>query len=319
MAQPSVSADAPRGRVVLADNLRVLGALPDDSVDLIYVDPPFNTGRRQTLEQLKTIRDAQNGDRTGFQGQRYRSMRLGLPKFRRCLRRLSGVPRAEATEFRRVLKRTGTLYVHLDAREVHYVKVLLDAIFGRACFLNEIIWAYDYGGRPRRRWPPKHDSILVYVSDPQALLLRPRSGRAHPVHGAWPRRRRKGRARQTPDRYLVVDHRAHQLPRADRLPDPEAAGDPATHRAHVRARRTAWSRTSSPGSGTTGAAAYESRRPFLLVDNSPEAVAVMRRRFAARQRRGDLSAVEDPPHLFGRRRHVEVGDAQVRQARRPPR
>ena len=99
-----------------------------------------------------------------------------------------------------MLHPTGTLYLHLDYREAHYCKLLLDELFGRECFLNELIWAYDYGGKPKRRWPQKHDTILVYVKDPAALLLRLRGGRARALHGARARHAREGRARQVPDR-----------------------------------------------------------------------------------------------------------------------
>src|ERR1700737_2303927 len=154
-------------RVVHADNLRVLADTPDASVDLIYVDPPFNTGRRQTLETLRTVRDETGGDRAGFQGRRYRTFRLGTSSYLDVFDDYLEFLEPRLREFWRVLKSTGTLYVHLDYREVHYGKVLLDGIFGRACFLNEVIWTYDYGGRTRRRWPPKHDNILVYVKDPR--------------------------------------------------------------------------------------------------------------------------------------------------------
>ncbi|MBV9545439.1 MAG: site-specific DNA-methyltransferase, partial [Chloroflexi bacterium] len=160
------------GRVVLADNLRVLAETADDSIDLIYVDPPFNTGKRQTLERLRTVRD-EAGDRTGFQGQRYRSIRLGTSSFDDAHADYLGFLEPRLREFRRVLRASGSLYVHLDYREAHYVKVMLDDVFGRECFLNEIIWAYDYGGRPLRRWPAKHDTILVFVKDARRYYFDP--------------------------------------------------------------------------------------------------------------------------------------------------
>ena len=153
-------------RVVLADNLAVLASLPEDCIDLIYVDPPFNTGKRRALRTLKTTWDP-DGDRTGFGGRRYRTVRVGSHSFGDVFDEYLQFLEPRLCEMRRVLKASGTLYVHLDYREVHYVKVLLDAIFGRASFLNEIIWAYDYGGRPRRRWPAKHDSLLFYAKDPR--------------------------------------------------------------------------------------------------------------------------------------------------------
>jgi len=155
------------GRIVLADNLRVLAETPDESVDLIYVDPPFNTGRRQTLTSIRSVRDEAQGDRQGFQGRRYRTLHLGTSSYLDIFDDYLEFLEPRLKEFERVLKPTGTLYVHLDFREVHYCKIVLDAIFGRASFLNEVIWAYDYGGRTTKRWPPKHDNILVYVKDPR--------------------------------------------------------------------------------------------------------------------------------------------------------
>src|ERR671932_743549 len=161
------------GRVVLADNLAVLAETPDASIDLIYVDPPFNTGRRQTLASVRTVHDEADGDRIGFQGRRYRTVRLGSSSYVDLFDDYLSFLEPRLVEFRRVLKPSGSLYVHLDYREVHYCKVLLDGIFGRECFLNEIIWAYDYGGRTTRRWPPKHDNILLYVKDPRRYYFDP--------------------------------------------------------------------------------------------------------------------------------------------------
>src|SRR5664280_2703668 len=151
---------------MLGDNLTVLGSLPDDSIDLVYIDPPFNTGKRQTLRRLRTIRDEEVGDRTGFGGRRYRTIQVGSTSYVDVHDDYLDFLEPRLAEIRRVLRPSGSLYLHLDSREVHYAKVLCDAVFGRECFLNEVIWAYDYGARTRRRWPAKHDDILVYVKDP---------------------------------------------------------------------------------------------------------------------------------------------------------
>jgi site-specific DNA-methyltransferase (adenine-specific) len=153
--------------IVLGDNLEVLRGMPTGSVELIYVDPPFNTGRRQSRAQMKTIRD-EAGDRVGFGGRRYRTELVQggtsgsygdrFDDFLGFLR-----PRMEETH--RVLSEKGSLFFHIDYREVHYCKVMLDEIFGRECFQNEIIWAYDYGARAKKRWPAKHDNILWYTKD----------------------------------------------------------------------------------------------------------------------------------------------------------
>lgn len=263
---------------MLADNLSVLSEMKDESVDLIYVDPPFNTGQRRALVSLRTVRDEAGGDRVGFQGRRYRTLRLGtssyLDVFDDYLEFLS--PRF--AEFRRILKASGSLYVHLDAREVHYCKVLLDSIFGRACFLNEVIWAYDYGGRPRRRWPAKHDNILIYVRDARRYYFDPEAAERIPYMApglVGPLKAARGK-RLTDTWWATI------VPTSGS----ERTGYP-TQKPLTILRRIV--RTSSPpgglvadffaGSGTTGVAAHEAGRRFLLVDNSAEAAAVMARRF----------------------------------------
>jgi len=266
------------GRVVLSDNLPVLASLDDACVDLIYVDPPFNTGRRQTLHRLRTVHDDSGGDRTGFGGRRYRTLHLGSSSFLDLYAdEYLAFLEPRLREFQRVLKPSGSLYLHLDYREAHYCKVLLDAIFGRACFLNEIIWAYDYGGRPRRRWPPKHDTILVYVKDRRAYYFDPEAADRIPylapeLVGAEKAARGK---RPTDCWWHTI------VPPAGR----ERTGYP-TQKPLGIVRRIV--QTSSPpgglvadffaGSGTTGAACLEAGRRFLLVDSNPEAYAVMHRR-----------------------------------------
>lgn len=264
--------------MLLADNLAVLSGLQDGSVDLIYVDPPFNTGKRQTLHTLKTARHAE-GDRTGFGGHRYQTLRLGSQSYLDVFDDYLAFLEPRLCEMRRLLKPTGTLYVHLDTREVHYVKVLLDGIFGRACFLNEIIWAYDYGGRPRRRWPPKHDSILVYVRDPGRYYFDPEGAERIPYMAPG----LVGAERAARGKRLTDTWWSTIVPTSGR----ERTGYP-TQKPLAILRRIVL--TSSPpgglvadffaGSGTTGVAAHEAGRSFLLVDNNPEALAVMRRRFA---------------------------------------
>ena len=161
-----------RGVVHCADGVAVARTLDDESVDLVYLDPPFNTGRRQRRERLRTTRTTQGaGDRTGFGGKRYETVRLGARSFDDAFDDYLAFLEPFLTEARRLLKPSGSLYLHLDYREVHYAKLLLDGIFGRDCFLNEIVWAYDYGGRPRDRWPAKHDTILFYAKAPGRHLF----------------------------------------------------------------------------------------------------------------------------------------------------
>ncbi len=157
--------DADCGYVVLGDNADVLPKLPDRSFQLIYIDPPFNTGRSQQRLTL-TTRRSDAGTRRGFQGRRYETVETGRSSYLDEYDDYAGFIAPRMEEARRLLTEDGTLYFHIDYREAHYCKILLDGIFGRDCFLNEIIWAYDYGGRPSNRWPAKHDTILVYVREP---------------------------------------------------------------------------------------------------------------------------------------------------------
>ncbi len=153
------------------DNLEVLREFPDASFDLIYIDPPFNTGKTQARTQLQTIRD-DAGDRVGYQGKRYRTVRIGTKAYADTFTDYLSFLEPRLEEARRVLRPSGSFFLHIDYREVHYCKVLLDSIFGRESFMNEIIWAYDYGARATKRWSSKHDNILWYASNPEYYTYR---------------------------------------------------------------------------------------------------------------------------------------------------
>src|SRR5215213_3912664 len=158
-------------RIYFEDNLPVLKSLSDESVDLIYIDPPFNTKKVQKRATIKTVQDEQ-GDRKGFKGNTYRTIELGMTEYDdKFDSYIDGFLRPRIKEAHRILKQHGSLYFHIDYREVHYCKILLDEIFGRESFLNEIIWAYDYGGRAKSRWPAKHDNILFYVKNPKKYIF----------------------------------------------------------------------------------------------------------------------------------------------------
>ena len=265
------------GRIVLGDNLGVLGSLPDDCVDLIYVDPPFNTGRRQTLRRLRTVHDEEEGDRTGFGGRRYRTIQLGSQSYLDVHDDYLDFLEPRIVEMRRVLRPTGSFYLHLDPREVHYARVLCDAVFGRDCFLNEVIWAYDYGARTKRRWPAKHDNILVYVKDPERYFFDADAVERIPymapgLVGA----EKAARGKLPTDTWWQTI-----VPPGGK----ERTGYPTQKPVAVLRRVVAASCPASgvvadffAGSGTAGAAALELGRRFLLVDSNPEAIAVMRRR-----------------------------------------
>ena len=260
------------------DNLSVLPRLPDESFDLIYIDPPFNTGRLQARTRIRTIRD-RNGDRTGYKGARYRTIRLGSAAFADAFDDYLAFLEPRLREAHRLLRPTGAFFLHIDYREVHYCKVLLDAIFGRAAFLNDIVWAYDYGARSKRRWSPKHDNILFYAKDPDDYVYRyedidripylapglvgpEKAARGKTPTDTWwhtivsPNGREKtGYPTQKPLAILNRIVRVHSNPN-DRVLDFFA------------------------GSGTTGEAAIRAGRRAVLIDDNPVAIDVMAKRLA---------------------------------------
>lgn len=266
--------------IYYGDNLDILRRhVAAESVDLIYIDPPFNTGKAQSRTQLKTRR-SEAGDRVGFQGRRYQTVRLGTRSFADLFDDYLGFLEPRLREAYRVLAPHGTFYLHIDCREVHYCKVLLDLIFGRECFLNEIIWAYDYGGRTKRRWPPKHDNILVYVKDPARYTFNAEAVDRIPYMAPGLVGKEKAARGKLP-----TDTWWHTIvPTAGK----EKTGYPTQKPLGVLRRIVQAS--SNPGdlvldffagSGTTGACCVELGRRFVLVDNNPQAMEVMARRFAA--------------------------------------
>ncbi len=265
------------GTIHLADNLAVLRALPADSIDLIYIDPPFNTGKTQRRTRLRTVR-SEEGDRVGFQGRRYASVVVGTQRFSDVFDDYLAFLEPRLVEARRVLARHGCLYCHVDYREVHYCKVLLDAIFGREAFLNEIIWAYDYGGRPKNRWPAKHDNILVYAKRPGEHVFNVDEIERIPYMAPGlvsPEKAARGK--------LPTDTWWHTIVATNGA---EKTGYPTQKPLAIIKRIVqASSRPGAlvldcfAGSGTTGVAALKLGRRFILVDNNPAALEVMAERF----------------------------------------
>ena len=262
----------------LMDNLEYLKSSPDMSFDLIYVDPPFNTGRDQVRTRVKTERDYM-GDRVGYKGQRYRTTVIGSSSYSDNFDDYMAflVPRLE--EAYRLLKPTGSFFLHLDYREVHYAKVALDQIFGRESFINEIIWSYDYGASATNRWSPKHDNILWYAKSPNdycfnydeidripymapSLVGEEKAARGKTPTDTWwntivsPNGKEKtGYPTQKPLAILTRIVRVHSR-KGDKLLDFFA------------------------GSGSFGEAGASNGRDVTLVDSNPEAVAVMLRRLS---------------------------------------
>jgi len=285
----SLQTAAPAGEIRLGDNLPILQQLPSASVDLIYIDPPFNTGGTQKRTRITARRiggpgefirrgKSATGTRNGFGNARYEVETHDSPHYADTFDDYLGFLQPRLMEAHRILKPTGSLFLHLDAREVHYAKVMLDGIFGRECFRNEIIWAYDYGGKPRDRWPAKHDNILWYSRSERytfhfdaidrvpymapGLVGPEKAARGKIPTDVWwitvvptNSREKTGYPTQKPMKLLERIIRVHSSP-GDLVMDFFA------------------------GSGTTGAAAANLGRQFLLIDSSPDAVAVMRKRLA---------------------------------------
>ncbi len=270
--------DLSQNRIILADNIDVLPQIADASIPLVYIDPPFNTGSERTLKRIRATRDDESGERVGFQGRRYRTESAGdFGRYPDAWDDYLAFLEPRLRELHRVLTPTGSLFLHLDPRESHYCKVLLDQIFGRASFINEIIWAYDFGGRSKKKWPAKHDTILWYAKDPNqytfnydeidripylapGLVGEEKARRGKTPTDVWWQtivptsgRERTGYPTQKPLAILERIVRVHSNP-GDMVLDCFA------------------------GSGTTGEAAAKLGRHYLLIDNNPEAIEVISKR-----------------------------------------
>ena len=266
------------GSINLADNIEFLSGISNDSVNLIYIDPPFNTGAKQSMTSLKTIRD-EKGDRTGFGGNRYRTERGESRSYLDTFDDYIGYLAPLLEEAHRILTADGSLFLHIDYRESHYCKIVLDQIFGRDSFMNEIIWSYDYGGRSKRKWPAKHDSIFWYAVDPKnytfnfdaidripymapSLVGKEKAAIGKIPTDVWWQtivptngKERTGYPTQKPLAILERIVKVHS--NADEMVMDFFAG-----------------------SGTTGVAAAKNERFFTLVDANPEAVQVAVKRLA---------------------------------------
>jgi site-specific DNA-methyltransferase (adenine-specific) len=269
-------ADGTRGLVVAGDNLAVLPALPDGAFTLIYLDPPFNTGRAQVRRTLSTTRSA-TGTRVGFGGFTYDTVRGRITAYDDAFADYWSFLEPRLEQAWRLLARDGTLYLHLDYREVHYAKVLLDAMFGRDCFLNEIVWAYDYGARTKRRWPAKHDTILVYVKDPEAYHFDSAAVDREPYMAPGLVSAEKAARGKLPTD--VWWHTIVSPTGREKTGYPTQKPEGVLRRIVLASSRPEdWVLDFFAGSGTLGAVAQATGRRFVLVDHNPEAIDVMRRR-----------------------------------------
>jgi site-specific DNA-methyltransferase (adenine-specific) len=304
-------------RIYFGDNLPILKSLPSESIDLIYIDPPFNTGKKQTRKKIKTVR-SESGDRKGFKGNTYKTTDLGTKAYQDSFNNyVDGIldseieksykiiapegsinyienflkPRLE--EAYRVLKSHGSLYFHIDYREVHYCKLLLDRIFGRDSFINEIIWAYDYGGRAKSRWPAKHDNILFYVKDPTKFIFdTSKIDRERYMAPGLVGKKKADLGKLPTDTWWYP-----YVPGGQKLTDTwwqsivgtnskERSGYPTQKPRKVIDRIIKASTFPGntvldffAGSGTVGDSCIELNRNFILIDNNPESLEVMAYRF----------------------------------------
>ena len=260
----------------LGDNLTVLKLIPDSSVQLVYIDPPFNTGREQQRSKVTTKRNNE-GNRIGFKGERYETVKSTVLSYDDQFANYWEFLEPRLEEAFRVLSSSGTLYLHLDYREAHYAKVLLDALFGPECFLNEIIWAYDYGGKSKSRWPAKHDTILVYVKDPKNYYFNSEEVDREPYMAPGLVTQEKIERGKLP-----TDVWWHTIVSPT---GKEKTGYPTQK--PVGILRRIIQASSKPGdvvmdffagSGTTGFVANELGRRFILVDQNPESIEVIKQR-----------------------------------------
>jgi site-specific DNA-methyltransferase (adenine-specific) len=268
--------------VIAGENAVALAQLPDATFDLIYLDPPFNTGRVQERRTHAMRADA-GGERVGFGGRRYSSKLLGALSYDDRFSDYLGFLEPRLRRARQLLAAHGTLYFHIDYREAHYCKLLLDEIFGRDAFLNELIWSYDYGAKPRRRWPAKHDTILVYVRTPGAHHFDADAVEREPYMApglVGPEKAARGK-RPTDVWFHTI------VPTNGR----EKTGYPSQKPEGVLRRIVAassrpggWCLDPFAGSGTLGAVCRALGRRFVLIDEHPVALEVMRTRLAASPR-----------------------------------
>ncbi|MGA1836552.1 site-specific DNA-methyltransferase [Herbiconiux sp. 11R-BC] len=295
------------GLVLHGDNLAVLPAFADASFTVIYLDPPFNTGRaqaRRSSTATRVVPDARGetvdageagaaraaggadspapvpGRVTGFQGRQYDRIKGDLLSYDDRFDDYWGFLEPRIVEAWRLLADDGTLYLHLDYREAHYAKVLLDALFGRESFLNEIIWAYDYGAKSKNRWPTKHDTILVYVKNPAGYYFDSTTVDREPYMApglVTPEKAASGKLPTDVWWHTIVSPTGRE-----KTGYPTQKPEGILRRiVQASSREGDWVLDFFAGSGTTGAVAAALGRNFVLVDQSADALAVMRRRLPA--------------------------------------
>lgn len=269
--------------IIVGDNLEAMARLPEETFDLVYMDPPFNTGRVQARHTLAVSADG-DGDRVGFQGRRYRSQLLRTLSYDDAFGDYLAFLEPRLSRARELLAPHGTLYFHIDYREAHYCKLLLDEVFGRDAFLNELIWAYDYGAKPRRRWPAKHDTILVYVRTPGAHHFDADGVEREPYMApGLVSAEKAARGKRPTD---VWFHTIVPTNGREKTGYPTQKPEGVLRRIVAASSRSGgWCLDPFAGSGTLGAVCRQLGRRFVLVDESPVAADVMSQRLGDPQNR----------------------------------
>jgi site-specific DNA-methyltransferase (adenine-specific) len=263
-------------QILLGENLELLPGFAGESFQLVYIDPPFNTGVVQARKTLRAVRD-EDGERTGFQGRRYRTKLLAESSYRDHFDDYLAFLAPRLEQAHRLLRRDGTLYFHIDYREAHHCKLLLDEIFGRDCFLNEIIWAYDYGARAKRRWPAKHDTILVYVKDRDDYHFDSEAVDREPYMApglVTPEKAARGKLPTDVWWHTIVPTNGRE-----KTGYPTQKPEGILRRILQASTRPGdWCLDFFAGSGTLGAVAAQLARRYVLIDSNPVAVEIMRAR-----------------------------------------
>ncbi|MHA6669820.1 DNA-methyltransferase [Homoserinimonas sp. A447] len=278
---PSSWTPTSANRVIQGDNLEVTAALPDGAFTLVYLDPPFNTGRSQRRQSTTSVRSPSPrgtvGSITGFKGLQYERIRGDLMSYDDHFEDYWSFLEPRLAEAWRLLADDGTLYLHLDYREAHYAKVLLDALFGRECFLNEIIWAYDYGAKSKSRWPTKHDTILVYVKNPAGYHFNSEAVDREPYMApglVTPEKAARGKLPTDVWWHTIVSPTGKE-----KTGYPTQKPEGVLRRiVQASSREGDWVLDFFAGSGTTGAVAGALGRRFLLIDEGDESITIIRRR-----------------------------------------
>jgi site-specific DNA-methyltransferase (adenine-specific) len=264
--------------LIKGDNLGFLKSLPSNSINLIYIDPPFNTGKVQTRQTMKNVR-SETGSRIGFKGQKYETIKGTAFAYNDSFEDYWEFLEPRLEEAWRLLTNDGALYLHLDYREVHYAKVLLDSLFGRECFLNEIIWAYDYGARAKKKWPAKHDNILVYVKDPEKYFFDNEAVDREPYMApglVTPEKAALGKLPTDVWWHTIVSPMGKE-----KTGYPTQKPEGILRRIiQASSREGDWVLDFFAGSGTTGAVAGKLGRKFLMVDQNQESIDVIKVRLA---------------------------------------